>query len=90
MRSDFANLVSQCFWCEKLSIDSLDICYERWLLINHEGGIEVLVPIHFGDAINPSGQGARVTFSFAHGIYQVLHVEPMMGAYKKEQFIFMQ
>ena len=38
-----------------------NIPYDRWLLVNHHGGQEVVLPHHFFQKINPAGQVAIVS-----------------------------
>lgn len=89
MKSNAVNLVNQLFWCEKLNLDSegCNHCYERWLFVNHDGGIEVLLPTHLLSSIDPDGQGAWITFSVEQGLCRVIRADPMIGTQSKDQFI---
>ena len=55
MKPGLSYSVSQLFWCEQLEKDQtgFSIPYERWLLVNHRGGQEVVLSNHLFRKINP-------------------------------------
>lgn len=78
MKPGLSYSVSQLFWCEQLEKDQtgFSIPYERWLLVNHRGGQEVVLSNHLFRKINPAGQAAIVTFCSERGEYKVTDGAP--------------
>ena len=89
MKPSLSYSVSQLFWCEQLEKDQsgFNIPYERWLLVNHHGGQEVVLPGHLFRKINPAGQAAIVSFCSAQGEYKVTDGAPLMFPLGKAEFI---
>jgi hypothetical protein len=89
MKSSIQCYVRQLFWCERLEANSLRVneSYERWLFVNHDGGIEVLLPTALLKNIAPEGQGALITFCFNSDECKVIEADPVTDLYRKENFI---
>ena len=89
MKSSLSYSVSQLFWCEQLEKDQsgFNIPYERWLLINHRGGQEAVLPEDLFRKINPAGQAAIVSFCSVQGEYKVTDAAPLMFPLVKAEFI---
>jgi len=89
MKQSTKDSVSEFFWCEQLNVypSKLNCSYERWLFVNYAGGIEVLLPVNLLKGIDPSGQGALITFCVKRGEYKVINADPVMDLLVKDQFI---
>ena len=89
MKPGLSYSVSQLFWCERLENDQtgFNIPYDRWLLVNHLGGQEVVLPGHLFRKINPAGQAAIVTFCSERGDCKVTDSAPLMFPLDKTEFI---
>ena len=89
MKSGLSYSVSHLFWCERLEHDQtgFNIPYDRWLLVNHHGGQEVVLAGHLFRKINPAGQAAIVSFCSAQGEYKVTDGAQLMFPLGKAEFI---
>ena len=89
MKPDLSYSASQLFWCELLKKDQTgsNMPYERWLLVNHVGGQEVVLPNHLFQKIDPAGQAAIVTFCSVRGECAITDGAPVLFPLNKSEFI---